>query len=77
MAEKKREVEKRKGNPISYYDYNCGQNSSIIYDMDAQSLETENKDDSFLYNILLPAWFDGIGNRSSFSMDDLGPFVSE
>lgn len=62
---------------ISCYDSNYGQNSSIIYDLDTRSLETESTDISFLYDVLLPVWFDGMGNHSSFSMDDLGSFVIE
>lgn len=62
---------------ISYYDSEYGQNSSIIYDLNARSLKTESTNISFLYDVLLPAWFDGMGDQSSFSMDDLGSFDIE
>lgn len=57
---------------ITYYDFRGGQNGSIVYNVKERSLESTN--DAFLYDILLPAWFDGMGNRSRFSMDALGTF---
>lgn len=48
---------------------------SVLYSMEKKTITSEYTDCSFLYEILLPAWFDGMGERSDFTIDNLGEFT--
>lgn len=48
---------------------------SVTYDFDTQTLSSDNSDGGFVFDHLLPAWFEAKGASSNFSMESLGKFT--
>lgn len=50
---------------------------SVTYDFDTQTLSSDNSDGGFVFDYLLPAWFEAKGASSNFSMESLGKFTDQ
>jgi len=50
---------------------------SVTYDFDTQTLSSDNPDGGFVFDYLLPAWFEAKGASSNFSMESLGKFTDQ
>ena len=58
--------------------YSNGPDTKVIYNLKNRTLTVEgtnSTDASFIFETLLPAWFEGMGDRSSYSMENLGVFT--
>lgn len=52
-------------------------NYSVTYDFDTQTLSSQDTDGAFVFDHLLPAWFEAKGASSNFSIESLGKFTDQ